>query len=108
MTAPKAELGTRQGVLNWLDTRPDAPVHESNARDVAAYLIEFTHENLDALPQVATLARLGVGGDGLVLPGGSVGYKQPVTYTGRLPLHVGSDADAYPTVLRALATWDDA
>ena len=108
VTAPKAELGTRQGVLNWLGTRPDAPVHESNARDVTAYLIEFTHENLDALPQVATSARLGVGGDGLVLPGGSVGYKQPVTYTGRLPLHVGSDADAYPTVLRALATWDDA
>ena len=50
MTAPKAELGTRQGVLNWLGTRPDAPVHESNARDITAYLIEFTHENLDALP----------------------------------------------------------
>lgn len=108
LTAPKAELSTRQGVLNWLGTRPDAPVHEGNARDVASYLIEFTQENLTALPRIATSARLGLVGDGVVLPAGSVGYTEPVTYTGRLSTRFGSDADAYPTALRALASWEEA
>lgn len=108
LTAPKAELGTRQGVLAWLGTRPDVPVHESNARDVAAYLIEFTQENLNALPRVATSARLGLVQDGVVLPAGSVGYKDRVTYAGRLQLQAGRDAEAYPAALRALASWEDA
>lgn len=108
LTAPKAELGTRQGVLAWLGTRPDAPVHESNARDVAAYLIEFTQENLQALPRMATSAQLGLVGDGVVLPAGSVGYAERVNYAGRLPMRAGSDADAYPAALRALATWEEA
>lgn len=108
LTAPKAELGTRQGVLAWLGARPDAPVHEGNARDVAAYLIEFAQENLDALPRVATSARLGLIADGLVLPAGSVGHAEPVQYAGRLPLRFGSDADAYPQALQAICTWPDA
>ncbi|MFV9507541.1 MAG: DUF927 domain-containing protein [Oscillochloridaceae bacterium umkhey_bin13] len=108
LTAPKAELGTRQGVLAWLGARPDAPVHESNARDVAAYLIEFAQENLDALPRVATSARLGLVADGLVLPTGSVGYAEPVQYAGRLPIRFGSDAAAYPKALQAISTWPEA
>lgn len=108
LTAPKAELGTRQGILAWLGTRPDAPVHEANARDVASYLIEFTQENLDALPHLTTSGRLGLVDDGLVLPAGSVGYSEPVTYAGRLPIHVGSDADAYPSALCSIATWQGA
>lgn len=108
LTAPKAELGTRQGVLTWLGTRADAPVHENNARDVAAYLIEFTQENVDALPRVATSARLGVIGDGVVLPAGSVGYEQSVRYTGRLSITIGNDADAYPATLRGVSQWEEA
>lgn len=108
LTAPKAELGTRQGVLTWLGTRTDAPVHEGNARDVAAYLIEFTQENLDALPRVATSTRLGVIGEGVVLPTSSVGYSTSASYAGKLSITVGSDADAYPTALRAVTQWEEA
>lgn len=108
LTAPKADLATRQGVLTWLGSRPDAPVHEGNARDVAAYLVEFIQANLDALPRIATSARLGLVADGLVVPAGGVGFTEPVRYTGRLPLRVGADANAYPQAIQALATWDDA
>lgn len=84
------------------------PVHESNARDVASYLIEFTQENLGALPRIITSARLGLVGEGLVLPGGSVGYAEPVQYAGRLPIRFGSDATAYPHALQAICTWPEA
>jgi hypothetical protein len=108
LTAPKADLSTRQGVLSWLGAHPDVPVHESNARDVASYLIEFTQENLGALPRITTSAHLGLVGEGLVLPGSSVGYTEPVQYAGRLPIRVGSDAAAYPYALRAICTWPEA
>lgn len=107
LTAPKADLSTRQGVLTWLGAHPDVPVHESNARDVASYLIEFTQENRDALPRIATSNRLGLINDGLVLPAGSVGYAEPVTYTGRVPLRCGADGDAYPQALREMCSWTD-
>lgn len=108
LTAPKAELSTRQGILTWLGAHPDLPVHESNARDVASYLIEFTQENRDALPQITTSARLGLIGEGLVLPAGSVGSADPVQYTGRVPIRCGRDADAYPRALREMSTWEGA
>ncbi|MCS6841884.1 MAG: hypothetical protein NZ701_14000, partial [Roseiflexus sp.] len=98
----------RQGVLTWLGAHPDVPVHESNARDVASYLIEFTQENLSALPRITTSARLGLIGEGLGAPAGSVGYAEPVQYAGRLPIRVGSDADACPRALRAVSGWSDA
>lgn len=108
LTAPKAELGTRQGILSWLGARADAPVHETNARDVAAYLIEFTQENLDVLPRMVTSARLGLVADGLVVPAGGIGYQERVTYAGRLPIRFGSDGNAYPRALQAIATWNEA
>lgn len=108
LTAPKADLSARQGVLTWLGAHPDVPVHESNARDVASYLIEFTQENLSALPRITTSARLGLVGEGLVAPAGSVGYAEPVQYAGRLPIRAGSDADAYPRALHAINGWSDA
>lgn len=108
LTAPKAELSTRQGILSWLGAHPDVPVHESNARDVASYLIEFTQENLGALPRITTSARLGLVGEGLVLPAGSVGYSEPVQYAGWLPIRFGSDATAYPHALQTICTWPEA
>ncbi|PDW00986.1 DUF3854 domain-containing protein [Candidatus Chloroploca asiatica] len=108
LTAPKAELSTRQGLVAWLGAHPDVPVHESNARDVASYLIEFTQANLEALPRITTSTRLGVVGAGLVLPTGGVGYAEPVQYAGRLPIQVGRDAAAYPQALQAITIWPDA
>ncbi len=108
LTAPKAELSTRQGILAWLGSQPDVPVHEGNARAVARYLIEFTQANHAALPQIVTSARLGLVAAGLVLPAGSIGYAQPVKYTGQLPIRYGRDTSAYPQALRALSTWPDA
>ena len=106
LTVPKAELSTRQGILSWLCTPPDVPVHESNARDVASYLIEFTQENLGALPRITTSARLGLMiGEGLVLPDGSVGYSEPVQYAGHLPIWLGSDTDTSPSALQAICAW---
>lgn len=107
VTAPRAELAQRTGVLEHLASR-GAVVHDQNARDVARYLIEFAHENGPALPRRAHLDSYGVFEEGVVLPATSIGFAEPVHYTGRMPIHVGTDADAYPQALREIGQWEEA
>lgn len=105
LTAPRAELATAKGVMALMGAR-GAAVHQRNAADVAAYVIEFAAENSAVLPRKSASEKLGFVESGLVLPAGSVGYAEPVLYAGRRPIRIGTDADAYPQALRTIATWD--
>jgi hypothetical protein len=82
-----------------------AAIHAGNAKGISTYLVEFIQQNYDALPRTNYTARLGAVGDGLVLPAGQVGLANECAYTGP-HISVGTDASAYPRILRMIAGWD--
>lgn len=107
LTAPRAELARARGVIERMAAQ-GAAVHEGNAKEVARFLIEFAYENVDALPRRLHVARLGLIGEGVVLPAGGINFAQAVQYVGRVPVQIGSDADAYKQQLHAILAWEGA
>jgi hypothetical protein len=107
VTAPRAELARSKGILDRMAAL-GAAVHDENARPIARYLVEFAHENCDALPRLSHLDRLGVVGNGVVLPAGSVGCIPPIIYRGRSTVCVGDNEAIYGETLRQAMTWPDA
>lgn len=84
-----------------------AVVHDLNRRELTRYLVEFIRENDEALPRVNLVDRLGtVGpeGEGLVLPGGSIGLENETRYVGPT-VTVGTDREAYARALREITRW---
>lgn len=83
-----------------------AAVHGINSRELSRYLVEFIKENDDDLPRVNVVERLGTvnDGEGLVLPGGSIGLEGETRYTGP-KVEIGTDGDAYRRALREVVSW---
>lgn len=81
-----------------------AAIHGVNARELSRYLVEFVKENDDELPRVNVVERLGTVGEGLVLPGGTIGLAGETRYTGP-KVEVGTDRDAYRRALQEILTW---
>lgn len=107
MTAARALLATAKGVTETLAAR-GATIHPQNAGPVATYLAEFADANREALPANVTSAQLGIVGDGLLLPTGSVGLGRPIVYAGPTAIRVGDDPDAYGAALKAVLGWEGA
>jgi hypothetical protein len=104
--APQKELAGASGCRDALASQGGI-CHAGNDKALSEYLLLFAAENLDALPQHEHSDTLGVVEDGLVLPGGNIGFSRDVSYIGQ-PVQIGSDADAYPNVLREVMEWHDA
>lgn len=104
VTAPKAELASATTAITHL-AGAGAAVHSRNAGSVAEYLSLFAHTNSVALPRNAQSARLGIVGNGLITPAGGVGFREPVSYSGRYTLRLGADCTAYPVQIRDCLTW---
>lgn len=104
-TIPRAQLASARDTAAVLGAQ-GANVHAQNARDLSRYLVEFIHENHDAIPVVRYVDRLGVCGEGLILPGGTVAIDD-VRYTGPA-IQCGADHDAYRLALAEIAQWEHA
>ena len=102
VTAPRHELAKARGLVDKLAAR-GAAVHDGNARRLAGYLTEFASLNDEAIPYTPHISRLGLVGEGLVTPGGSVGTE--ARYEGERSLKVGTDPEAYPRALKAVLAW---
>lgn len=79
-------------------------VHSVNAREMSRYLVEFIRENDEVLPRVQFVDRLGICGDGLSLPAGTIGLAQNTRYTGN-PVVIGADQGAYSRALAQMLEW---
>lgn len=102
---PRQDLAQQRTLIQWLSAQ-GAAVHERNARDLSAYLTEFAALNDEALPYRYHTSRLGVLGESLVTPGGSLGTE--AQYQGERDLRGGNDQDAYPQAIREMLEWRDA
>ena len=107
VTVPFAALSDTRA-FSGLVGAAGAAIHPRNIKDVQTLLVEFTQENIDALPRRAHVDRLGLINGGMVLPAGAVGFSEEVRYIGRPTITIGKDADAYPDAIRAALTWTDA
>lgn len=99
---PRAQLASSRHCAEALAAR-GAYIHAGNAREMSKYVIEFIAENYDAIPRTDYVDRLGVCGEGLVLPAGYVSMR-PVKYAGA-SIEVGTDHQAYQRVLAEVAQW---
>lgn len=99
---PRAQLASSRFCAEALAAR-GAFIHAGNAREMSKYAVEFIAENYEAIPRTDYVDRLGVCGEGLVLPAGYVGMQQ-VKYSGT-PIEVGTDHQAYQRVLAEVAQW---
>jgi hypothetical protein len=84
-----------------------AAVSEANQKLVATFISDLAVENDATLPRELVCDRLGVVGEGLITPARSVGFGgQAVRHVGHNTVRVGTDPDAYPAAVRAVASWD--
>lgn len=107
LTIPSAALTDAKTFGTMLGT-VGAAIHPENRSSVATFLVEFAQQNIDAIPRRAHVDRLGLVGQGMVLPAGAVGFSEAVRYVGQPTITVGADADAYPAAIRTAFTWSDA
>lgn len=106
VVAPRIELATGQGVLKHLGRR-GAPIHDTNSKKVARFLIEFVAENEGAIPERQFSAKLGNLSDGtLVTPIRSIGGQ--AQYTGPHTSRAGQDPDAYVRAVQEISHWPGA
>lgn len=91
VTAARAKLSTGKGVIEVLAGR-GAPVHEKNARQIAAFLVEFARQNGKALPRVSNSTTYGFLGETILGPTWSVGA--PAEFTGLQHIEVRTDREA--------------
>lgn len=104
VTAPHFELATKAGVIKYL-AAAGASIHETNAREVAAYLIETTGLNVDTLPHTCHSSKLGLVDDSIVLPDRTVcrdADKPPIAYAGHVPAHPAGSDRLYVDMLRRI------
>jgi hypothetical protein len=106
LTIPSAVLSDSKEFGRLL-SGAGATIHTENARKVAALIAEFIPENRDALPHRLHADRLGLIGDGLMLPGEAIGFPQEVRYIHKPKPQVGTDYTIYPAVIAQAATWND-
>jgi hypothetical protein len=85
-----------------------ASIHEGNIKNVMTFLGEFIPENSTTIPSRLESSTYGYVKEGLVLSDRTLGFTEPVIFTGDGPrITVGKDGDAYPTALRDVAAnWD--
>lgn len=103
VTAPQAKLATTRGVIEILAGR-GASVHESNAKNLAEFLVEFARINRHALDTRVTTSRYGYREDGIVGPGWSVGTS--MTYNGHAPIVTKRNGAAeYRAALAEAGQW---
>src|SRR5581483_4317908 len=103
---PRSELATKKGVIERLGAR-GAAVHEGNAKDIAVFLSEVAAKNVKLLPRHLHTTKLGLVGDGLVLPCGSVGFDQTVRYSGKLNYRCAEDRDICRETIRKILEWEN-
>lgn len=101
---PRAQLASARSCAEALAAR-GAFIHAGNAREMSKYAVEFIAENYEAIPRIDYVDRLGVCGDGLVLPAGFVGMQE-IKYSGN-PIKVGTDHQAYQRILGEVAQWNN-
>lgn len=106
MTVKRSILASGRGCAEEIGGR-GANIQAENARGISAFLTEFVAENYDALPRILYSDRLGIAGEGLILPAGQINLPGECRYTGSA-IRVGADAEAYPRALAEAMTWPDA
>lgn len=105
--APRAELARAKGVIEFLGAR-GANVHDANAKEVSRFLIEFAHENRDALPHRTQVERLGLVNGGLVTPATAIGFADSVRYSGIGQINTASDVSSYRSAICEAVQWVEA
>jgi hypothetical protein len=105
VTAPRQDFAQARTCLPMLAAR-GAAIYDGNGKSTTRYLSKFVVANQEMLPFKANATRLGVVGQGLVLPGGGIGFDEDVRYVGPA-VTLGTDHDIYPATIRdELLTWD--
>lgn len=105
ITAPKAKLSSRRGVVEILGAT-GAPVYENNAGDVAEYLVKYFEHNRNQIPHSGFTTHLGMIGDvGLVTPACSIATK--AEYKGEYVGAVGHDEDILHETFAEIARWKE-
>ena len=105
VTAPRAELATKKGVIQYL-ARRGANVHEQNAKLLSAFIVEYASLNDALLPGVITTTHYGNTGVGIVGPSWFVGEK--AAYNGPVNISIHEDKLAYKDSLITALSWQNA